>query len=368
MAKRRKVTAPSADDLDKIEAEFRRETLNRPNAGLAPIAQVSAETAQSAPVLPADQRAEIARDQADAETLREAETDGRLIVEIPLDQIKPDAMVRDRTVMDKAELDELRASISLHGMRLPIEVFEIADAEEGTPKYGLLSGYRRLWAVRELAASTGQDKFKTIRALVRDPEALGGSFTAMVEENEIRAQLSHYERGRIAVVAAQQGAFANTEEAVNTLFAAASKAKRSKIRSFALIFEELGDMLEFPENLKERDGLRLSAALREGAETRLRDALAEGRPESHADEWAAIEPVLTGFEETREAPAKGGRPRKAAPKTGWTSDDTLRLSSGVTLQSGSDGQGYLIRISGKPVSQDLVKRAMEHLQYLFEKG
>lgn len=51
----------------------------------------------------------------------------------------------------------------------------------------------------------------------------------MVEENEVRANLSHYERGRIAVLAAEQGHFTHVEEAVARLSGAASKAKRSKI-------------------------------------------------------------------------------------------------------------------------------------------
>ena len=110
--------------------------------------------------------------------------------------------------------------------------------------------------------------------MLRDPGAMGGTFAAMVEENEIRASLSHYERGRIAVIAAQQGAFVNAEEAVNAFFPMASKGKRSKIRSFALIFEELGDMLTLPDLIREKDGLKIAAALREGAEARLREARA----------------------------------------------------------------------------------------------
>ena len=51
----------------------------------------------------------------------------------------------------------------------------------------LLSGYRRLVAVRQLFEATGDAKWSTIEAIVRAPEALGGPFVAMVEENEIRA-------------------------------------------------------------------------------------------------------------------------------------------------------------------------------------
>ncbi|MGZ2256669.1 ParB/RepB/Spo0J family partition protein [Roseobacter sp. A03A-229] len=305
------------------------------------------------------------RQLADAAALDEAKGQGRLIENIPLDVILADAMVRDRTVIDPNEMSELKASIAAHGLRLPIEVFRRTEGDE---PYGLLSGYRRLWAVRELLGLTGDEKYKTIKALVRDPDALGGSFAAMVEENEVRASLSHYERGRIAVVAAQQGAFVSTEEAVASLFSVASRAKRSKIRSFSLIFEELGDLLEFPENLKERDGLRLSTALRNGAEPELRDALAKAQPATAEAEWACMVPVIDAFELTGSTEGRGGRPKKQPPKVGWSGRDTVHLSSGVTLQASSDSQGYVIRLKGRGVDSALVERAMEHLQYLFEKG
>lgn len=365
MAKRRKIAAPSADDLTRIEDEFRRETLNTPNPALAPISQVSAEAAQAQPVLDAETRAKQAQQEADATALEDAKGQGRLIENIPLDDILADAMVRDRTVIDPNDMSELKASIAAHGLRLPIEVFRRDDPEQ---PFGLLSGYRRLWAVRELFGLTGAEKYKTIKSLVRDPEALGGGFAAMVEENEVRASLSHYERGRIAVVAAQQGAFPSTEKAVSSLFSVASKAKRSKIRSFSLIFEELGDLLEFPESLKERDGLRLSAALRNGAEADLRDALAKVQPASAEAEWACMASVIDAFEITGAVEKKGGRPKKQAPQIGWAGQDTLHLSSGVTLQYGTDAQGYVIRLKGRGVDSALVERAMEHLRYLFEKG
>lgn len=136
---------------------------------------------------------------------------------------------------------------------------------------------------------------------------MGGAFAAMIEENEIRSSLSHFERGRIAVIAAQQGAFANVEASVEALFQQASKAKRSKIRSFALIFEELGDMLAFPEALREKDGLRLATGLRDGAERALREALAAETPETPPPTngpGSRGRPCRTGAES---APAGAGR-------------------------------------------------------------
>ena len=204
------------------------------------------------------------------------------------------------------------------------------------------------------------DKYRTIKAVIRDPEAMGGTFAAMIEENEIRASLSHFERGRIAVIAVHQGAFETTEAAVNALFPAASKAKRSKIRSFALIFEELGDMLTFPELLKEKDGLRLAAALREGAEERLRDALAERTPETPADEAEMIGAALAGIE-LKADPKRGGRPKSV--KTGPVKE----LSTGLTLQAAQDASGWVIRLRGKHVDRELVQVAMAELERLLDR-
>ncbi len=365
MAKRRKVAAPSADDLNRIEEEFRRET--SPRSAMAPISQISADAALASNPQDAASRAADAKLKADAETLERIREEGRELLSIPLDQIDARAMVRDRTQLDADEMAELQASIEAHGMRLPIEVFRRETPAEGEAPYGLLSGFRRYQAVRQLAARRKDPKWQNITAIERDPDALGGAITAMVEENEIRSNLSHYERGRIAVVAAQQGVFGSTEEGVNTLFAVASKAKRSKIRAFALIFEELGDLLIFPEALKEREGLRLANALRNGADTDLRDVLARGTFEDAEAEWSALEAVIEAQEpHAKKDPKRGGRPNKGfAAKPGWHGD-TRVLSSGVTLRHDTDSNGHLIRVGGN-VDQALMESALEHLAYLLEK-
>lgn len=365
MAKRRKVAAPSADDLNRIEEEFRRETSAR--SAMAPISQISADAALSASPLDTQTRATDAKLQASAETLQRIREEGRELLSIPLDQIDPRAMIRDRTQLDADEMAELTSSIEAHGMRMPIEVFRRETPGDGQAPYGLLSGFRRYQAVRQLAARRKDPKWRNITAIERDPDALGGAVTAMVEENEIRSNLSHFERGRIAVVAAQQGVFGSTEEGVNTLFAVASKAKRSKIRAFALIFEELGDMLVFPEALKEREGLRLANGLRNGAEGDLRDVLARGTFEDANAEWAALEAVLDAQETTTQKdPKRGGRPSKGfAAKPGWHGD-TRVLSSGITLRHDTDSNGHLIRVGGN-VDKALMESALEHLAYLLEK-
>ena len=359
MAKRRKLEAPSADALGRIEEEFRRETPAHPIS--APIAQVAAETAEAFQ----SGTPETRRDEAQAAAYRTAEGQGRLIKEVALEEIEAMSMQRDRTIMDSEALGELQHSIAAHGLRLPVEVYALT-----TPKwikrYGLLSGYRRFVAQQNLLSQTGDDRFARIKAVMRDPDQMGGAFVAMVEENEIRQDLSHYERGRISVIAAQQGAFATTEDAVAEMFAAASKAKRSKIRSFAMIFEELGDMLQFPEALREKDGLRLAQGLRGGAEAQLRDVLGAGQAEDAKSEWALIEGVLAGAASVKKDPARGGRPTVAS-NSGWSGADTLQTSTGVTMQKKSDSDGFMIRFSGKGVSDEMIKMVMEEVQKTLEK-
>ncbi|MCZ0960916.1 ParB/RepB/Spo0J family partition protein [Paracoccus benzoatiresistens] len=370
MVKRRRLETPSNDDLTRIEEQFRRETLGRPSIGpgIAPIAQVAAETAALSAAGDADARAARARDQVDAERLRQAEEQGLLIVELPLDQIDEGAMIRDRMVMSEDEMQELRLSIAANGLRLPIEVFALGTPEGRKAGYGLLSGYRRLHAVRALRELTRDAKYDRIRALIRPKAEADAAFVAMVEENEVREELSHFERGRIAVIAANQGAFANVEDAVNRLFATGSKAKRSKVRSFALIFEELGDMLRFPEALTEKRGLRLSAALREGAESRLRKALSAGSPGDAEEEWLLLEPVLAQVEGAPRSPARGGRPRTKAPvQYGWIDDLTIRTTSGITIRRARDGNAHVLRLEGAPINSDLMDMLMTEIQALLEK-
>ncbi len=371
MAKRKKLVAPSTDDLSRIEEEFRRETPARDVLGstgrTAPIAQIAADSAALAqPGAPAD-RAEYARLQASDDILKHAQGQGLLMAEVSLDDIEADVMIRDRSVIDEAQLLELRESIAAHGLRLPIEIFELAAPTGTGAHYGLLSGYRRLMAVRGLYSLTNDARYRTIRAIVRPRMESDGAFVSMVEENEVRANLSHFERGRIAVIAAQQGAFVNTEEAVNRLFASGSKAKRSKVRSFAIIFEELGDMLSFPDALTETRGLKVAQALRQGAENQLRDALANGTPMTAAEEWAVLEAEIATLDAAPKDPRRGGRPATAQPVSGWQNADTLVTSSGVTIRKQLDSKGYILRFEGKQIDDNLMDSLLAEIQHLLEK-
>ena len=110
---------------------------------------------------------------------------------------------------------------------------------KGALPYGLISGWRRLAALKALHAETGEARFATVQALVRRPETAADAYVNMVEENEIRLGLSHYERARVAALATERGIFESEKKALLALFATASRAKRSRIRAFLDIYHAL---------------------------------------------------------------------------------------------------------------------------------
>ncbi|MEP2781105.1 MAG: ParB N-terminal domain-containing protein [Pseudoruegeria sp.] len=369
MAKRRKLTTPSTEDLSRIEAEFRSES-SVPGLGavraVAPISQVAADAASASKTSSPEVRARQAKLEADAERLVVAEEEGRLLLDIPLSEIDADAMIRDRSILDEEEMNELRKSIASNGVRLPVEVYALAEPHTNETRYGLISGYRRLMAVRGLAAMMGPNTYDTIKAIVRPTTERDAAIMAMVEENEIRAELSQFERGRIAVISTQQGVFVNIEDAVNHLFGSASKAKRSKVRSFAMIFEELGDMLSFPEALSEKKGLQVAQALRNGLEGKLRNALADEVAQNPVEEWAVIEAVLARNTDVESDPKRGGRPKTRKQLSGWSDAKTLVTSSGVTIRQGRDEKGFLLRFEGSRVDAEIMETLMIEIKALLE--
>lgn len=356
MARRRRVEGPSPEELEALEVGFAAKP-----AGMAfavpPIAQVAAEAAAATEPVPAETRARQARDAADAGALRAAMDEGRLIVEVPVSEIVLEELSRDRMALEREELEELKLSILRTGLRLPVELFELADPAPGT-RYGLISGLRRVTAIRELHGPEAR-----IPALIRTPRDAGDALVAMVEENEVRSGLSHYERGRIAVLAVGQGHFASLEEAVSRLFGTGSKAKRSKIRSFALIHEELGDMLSFPQALTEKGGLRLAGALRQGFEGEIRSALAKGAAGDGAGEWEAMLPVIEAAESGDAAPParRGGRPPKARATISRPGRDGYELPNGIRFRRETDRNGFLIRFEGSLVDADLVDTVLAEI-------
>ncbi|MFZ5964867.1 ParB/RepB/Spo0J family partition protein [Thalassococcus sp. BH17M4-6] len=288
MAKRKRLTPPNPGYLD---------TAPEPQAkgmfAAAPIADVAREASSAA-----------ALDEM-ADTLNRARSEGRMVLTLPLGDIQLDYLVRDRTLVDDADMTALMESLRARGQQTPVEV-----ADLGGGRFGLISGWRRCEALRRLAAETGEDRFTSVLALLRRPEEASDAYLAMVEENEIRVGLSYYERARIVAKAAENGVYASEKAALAALFAAASRPKRSKIGSFLTIVAQLDGALRYPEAIGERSGLTLSRALEDdpGLAPRLRTALAATPPADPQAEQALIDAAL-------KAPATATKQTLIRPQT-----------------------------------------------------
>lgn len=324
MAKRKRLTpAPAGYQVPGEALETK--SAFAPGLTRGPISQVSGDAAVTAAL------EELAGE------MRQARDSGRLIQMVPLDQIEDDYLVRDRVVSDDQQMQALVQSIAKRGQQQPVELVQLGQA-----RFGLISGWRRLTALRQLLRETGDTtRFGHVQAMLRRPETAGDAYLSMVEENEIRVGLSYYERARIAAKAVELGVYAEEKAALLALFATASRAKRSKIRSFLPIYHHLDDALSFGGAIPERLGLRLSKALTNDAScaARLIDALARDVPTTQEAEAVVIETALATSE-------KATRPAKAVTKG--------RVAAAMS------GQGDII-LSGPGVDAGLLKRLQRWL-------
>jgi hypothetical protein len=287
MAKRKRLTPAQPDHFSTRAPETKSmgPGFNVPS-GAPPIAQVAGDTAAHAALNEVTGILEDARSQ------------GRLIEALPLKQINAKYMLRDRILRNDEDMETLMISLRARGQQTPIEVIALPDIvpfnapphAPGRPNYGLISGWRRLSALIRLYEETGEDRFATIKALIVTPDTAQDAYVAMVEENEIRVNLSLYERARIAYQAAEEGIFPTSRHAVLALFEAAPRAKRSKISSFIGLVRGLDGVLMFPKMIPEKFGLELVKALADdpGLKKNLRDRLTYEDPRTVADEMRIL--------------------------------------------------------------------------------
>ena len=316
MAKRKRLTpaALSADDAP-LEAKA---TLGWIGHGTRrpPIAEVTGEAAQRSAL------------EEVAEELRQARTEGRMVLRLPLSAVEAEHLVRDRVATDPEDMATLTDSLRDRGQQTPVEVVDL-----GGGRYGLISGWRRLLALKALSVEDG-DRFGFVQALVRAPDTAAQVYRAMVEENEIRADLSFYERARITVQTVQQGIYPDPKSAVQSLFSAARPAKRSKILSFAVLVQALDDHLRFPAAIPEKLGLPLAAAVqtRAGFGKKLAQSLHLADPQDAASERLVLEQAL------KKPVRRVKRPEKEV------------VAPGLALEA---GKGRVV-LSGKQVDDDLL--------------
>ena len=166
--------------------------------------------------------------------------------------------------------------IRARGQQTPIEVVDLGDG-----RYGLISGWRRLRALRGLLAETGEARFATVQALLRRPDGASDAYVAMVEENEIRVGLGHYERARIVARAVEQGVY--PEPKAGPAAISFDRQPRQAIQD-RLVSHRLSGASTAPPFPRRPDRERLGLALAQALEAdraladRIKGGAGQGRP------------------------------------------------------------------------------------------
>ena len=283
------------------------------------------------------------------------------IQHVPLAEIDDAALARDRTGLDPEPLRELRDSILKSGLRQPVELYPI-EQPDGEARYGIVSGFRRVAAYRELHG-WGMEQYASIPAFVRPARELAATLAAMVEENAVRADLSPYEQGRISWYARNAGVFPTIEEAVERLYPTANAVKRTRLRALASLPEELDGVLTAPERLSLRQALRIAGALRDGFGEAMVTALRQSSLKDPDTQWQLVLPYLVEAErlhgedaEPAPTPAPDGRGRPIR---------TSRPRAGLVIRREMTRDGWCLHFTGKEAKSALIDRVFLEIEDIF---
>ena len=236
---------------------------------------------------------------------------------IPLTDINPNALPRDRTSEDPEADYELMQSIFIDGLRQPVEVWELSEQTDDGHRYGLISGFRRLTACTTLEKDT-------IPALLRTPESIPKAVTAMVAENEIRSQISPWEKVRLILQCLGEGIFPTPDAAISTLFPLSSRQKTARLRGLVPVVQRFDGLLSAPERLTTRRLDQLTSAMNAGYEDLLLNALspsrAPPRPKPSGRRWPQCCKRRSTPAPPIRPPARAAIPAASAPSaTVWSS-------------------------------------------------
>jgi len=295
MAKRKRLTPAQTDYLSAPAPETKSALGPGAATSSVPIAQVAGDASTQAALSDLVNVMETAR------------AKGLMIEEVPLELIDAGHLVRDRLVQDEDELDALMSSLRARGQQTPIELVEM-DTDPAGRRFGLVSGWRRLTALKRLydAASDPESAadFATVKALVIRPESAQDAYVAMVEENEIRVNLSFYERARIAVRAMKEGVYPTQRAALQGLFGNATRSKRSKIGTFITVVEALDAVLWFPASISEKLGLAVAREIVRdpGFVDDLKSHLKAGNRDTAGAEMRILAAAVQAHQKTAEPP------------------------------------------------------------------
>ena len=263
------------------------------------------------------------------------------------------ALPRDRSALEPQALAELEASISQIGLRQPIEVFALRAPPPDGPRHGLISGLRRLTAFTRLHGAEAR-----IPAFITTPADLPDAIARMLAENEIRAQITPWEKGRILSDAVANGVFDTLDAAVQGLYPALDRQRRARLRALAEVVAELGEgVLTNPEALSQSRLLRLGTPIRRGFLPLMLGALEQSRDRSPQGQWRILEPII---EEAEEAPRR--RPRAYRP---GRPRRMIQPRAGLWIRREKTREGWNLRFTGPDASGPLMEEIMDYVEQMF---
>ena len=278
---------------------------------------------------------------------------------IPLADIDDTVLPRDRLALDPVALAELETSILATGLATPVEVLPI----DGPVPFALVAGFRRMAVLRRLAAA-GITRFAIVPALVVPAATLPAALARMVEENDIRADISPWDKARIAVEAAASGIFPSVEAAIEGLYASADRFRRARLRSMVDAVQAFAPQFDQAHDLTQRQILRLAAAARAGMADVIIDTLAPIRPRTLSRQMEAIECYLREAEvDDRTPPARRVDPTPGRPRR------LTRIRPGLTIRREMRGEdGWALVFGGPEATGPLMDHIIDHVERWFGRG
>ncbi len=275
------------------------------------------------------------------------------ITDLPITSIDAEALPRDRFHVDEEALATLNRSILFDGLRQPIEVFPL----EGDLPYGLISGYRRLSVYRTLAALRANGDYTTIPCFIRTPASIPAAMAAMVTENEVRTDVTPWEKATLILESVRLDYFATPDAALQTLYPHATPTNRSRLRAVVSVVEALGDILNDGPSYSLRQLLRISGALRAGFAPLIEVALRESPEKSAATQWALMQNILTEAElslSEPQTPQTPGRPRRL-----------LYPRSNLIIRRERLPNGYRLTFTGEEASGMMMDSVLDQIERMY---
>ena len=294
---------------------------------------------------------------SDAKAFRAAQGEGRVLEVLRVDEIRTDDLPRDRIDLTATagsdEMEELKASIRARGQKEPIEVFRTATG------FQLKKGWRRLTALKQLWQETGDAGFGVVTARVSEgPADRIDLYIDMVEENVIREDLSFAEMAQVAITAARDAGLngQGADVLVGRIFASLHKMKRSYIRSFVFLLQELGDVLPYPKAISRNLGVEVARRL-------------QASPEAAAALRKALASVASAEEQTDVLSRAFTRPADRGGLERGSDRTKYELQVGATKVFARKGECRIVSDTDfASVDQDLLRAAIEAFERVLRSG